>query len=198
MKIENEMKYSSVKEALIRWVLGTDGQDGKTCKLINVIPWGEEISSVISWNDVCGKIYDSFGSRTDEENNEWDIGAILTYKNEFERFNKFITEKTNNVVDVYKGIIDKANSLYNKRFEIIVYKFIGVENSVAKYEPLYHYFDNTLTSIANKVYNGLQVSDLKNDDFVDSVHYGFYTNSRISFNSELIDTWLVLEVKKNF
>ena len=50
MKIENKIKYSRVKEALIRWVLGTGGT------VLDVIPWGKEIESVIPWKDVCDEI----------------------------------------------------------------------------------------------------------------------------------------------
>jgi hypothetical protein len=201
MKIENKMNYQYVKEALIRWVLGTDGQDGATCELIGVIPWGKELESVISWNKVCDDINDSFGGRTDEKGKLWDVGIILTNKNEFDRFNRFITLKANNVVSVYQSIIDRANSLCNTKFEIIVYRFIGVVDNVAKYEPIYHYFGNNLTSLANNVYDKLKVSDWKNDDFIDSVHYGFYNNCFTAFKSNYInfvnETHLQLEVKKN-
>lgn len=90
MKIENKIKYNCVKEALIRWVLGTDGEDGATCSLIDVIPWGKELESVISWNDVCDEIYESFGDRTDENGKLWDAATILTNADELERFMSFI------------------------------------------------------------------------------------------------------------
>ena len=199
MKIENKMNKLYVKESLIRWVLGTDEQDGATCELLNVIPWGKEIDSVISWDDVCDDINDSFGNRTDENGKIWDVGIILTNKNEFERFDKFITEKTNNVVSVYQDIVDKANTLCNVKYEIIVHRCIGVENHFAKYEPLYHYFGNNLTSLTNKVYDKLKVTNWLRDDFMDSVHYALYNNSNTVFNSgHLGENHLRLEVKKNF
>ena len=86
----------------------------------------------------------------------------------------------------------------NTKFEIIVYKSIGFENGIEKYEQIYNYFGNDLTLLANKVYSKLEFSYCENDDFIDSVNYSFCNNSRISFNSELLDTRLVLEVKKNF
>ena len=104
------MNYNCVKDALIRWVLGSDGEDGATCELLNAIPWGKEIESVISWDDVCDEINDSFGNRTDENNKWWDAAIILTNADELERFHNFITEKTNKVMTVYQGIIDRANS----------------------------------------------------------------------------------------
>lgn len=198
MKIENKMKRSCVKEAIIRWALGTDGQNGGTSELIGVIPWGEELESVISWNDVCYEIEDSFGDRTDENDKWWDAGIILTKENELERFMSFIIEKTNKVMDVYQGIIDRANRLCDTKFEITVYKFVGVENSVAKYEPIYHYFGNGLTSLTNKVFDKLKVSDWEKDDFIDSVHYDLYNNSRTTFKSNYLDAILCLDVKKNF
>ena len=197
MKIKNEMKYSCVKKALIRWVLGTDGQDGAICELTNVIPWNEEIESVIPWNDVYDEIKDSFGCRTDEKNKWWDVGIILTDNDEFKRFDKFITKKTTKVMDVYQGIIDRANSLCNTKFEIIIHKFIGNVISAAKYEQIYHYFGNSLTSLANKVYDNLKVSDWEKDNFIDSVHYGIYNNSFTVFKSNHLDAILRLEVKKN-
>jgi hypothetical protein len=198
MKIENKIKYEYVKESLIRWVLGTDGQDGATCELIDAIPWGKEIESVISWNDVCDEINESFGDRTDEKGKSWDAGIILTNAYELERFMSFIIQKTNNVMKVYQGIVDKANSLCNTKFEIIVHKFIGVENNVAQYEPIYHYFGNNLTSLTNKVYDKLKVTNWLIDDFMDSVHYGLYNNSFTVFNSgHLSENHLRLEVKKN-
>jgi hypothetical protein len=197
MKIENKIKYCCVKEALIRWVLGTDGQDGATCELIDVIPWGKELESIISWDDVCDEINESFGNRTDENNKWWDAGLILTNVDELERFMSFITEKTNKVMTVYQGIIDKANRLCDTKFEIIVHKFIGVEKNVAQYEPIYHYFGNNLTSLANKVYDKLKVSDWENDDFIDSVHYSLYNKSRTVFKSNHLDVILGLDVIKN-
>lgn len=197
MKIENKINYNYVKEALIRWVLGTDGQDGATCELLNVIPWGKELESVISWNDVCDEINDSFGWRTDENNKWWDVGIILTNTTELVRFNEFITKKTNTVMDVYQGIIDKANKLCDTKFEIIIHKFVGVENNVAQYEPIYHYFGNSLTSLVNKVYDKLKVSDWEKDNFIDAVHFGLYNNGRTVFKSNHVKDILGLEVKKN-
>jgi hypothetical protein len=199
MKIENKIKYNCVKESLIRWVLGTDGQDGATCELIDVIPWGKELESVISWNEVCDDINDSFGGRTDEKGKLWDIGIILTKADELERFMSFIIQKTNNVMKVYQGIIDKANRLCNTKYEIIVHKFGGVVDNVVKYEPIYRYFGNNLTSLTNMVYDKLKVTNWLIDDFMDSVHYGLYNNSFTVFNSgHLSENHLHLEVKKNF
>ena len=197
MKIENKMKYTCVKEALIRWVLGTDGEDGATCELIDVIPWGKEIDSVLSWDDVCDEINESFGNRTDENGKNWDVAVILTNTKELSRFNTFITEKTNKVMIVYQGIIERANRLCNTKFEIIVGKFVGLKNNVAQYEPIYHYFGNNLTSLANDVFNKLKVSDWENDDFIDSVHYGLYNNSVMAFKSNHLDNILNLKVKRN-
>lgn len=192
MKIENKMEYNRVKEALIRWVLVPGGQ------VFDVIPWSKEIESVIPWKDVCDEINESFGSRTDENNKWWDVAIILTNADELERFMSFIIEKTNKVMTVYQGIIDKANRLCNTRFEIIVHKFIGVENNVAQYEPIYRYFGNNLTSLANEVYDKLKVSDWENDDFIDSVHYGLYCNSSVVFNSKYLNEHnLRLDVKRN-
>ena len=135
MKIENKMEYSRVKEALIRWVLGTDGQDGATCELGDAIPWDEEIDSIIPWGDVIDEINDSFGIRTDENNKLWDVAIILTNANELERFMSFIIEKTNKVMTVYQGIIDKANSLYieqeNKKKQSIAKNAQTVDDMIA-------------------------------------------------------------------
>jgi hypothetical protein len=197
MKIENKMEYNRVKEALIRWVLVPGGQ------VFDVIPWSKEIESVIPWKDVCDEIDKSFGSRTDENNKWWDIGVILTNSKEYFRFDNFISLKTKNVMKVYQGIIDRANRLCNTRFEISVHKFIGVKNNVAQYEPIYRYFGNNLTSLANEVYDKLKVSDWENDDFIDSVHYGLYKNCRTVFKSNHLNgshlngNHLHLEVKKN-
>ena len=198
MKIENKMNRVRVKEALIRWVLGTDGEDGATSELIDVVPWGEEIDSVISWDDVCDEINESFGNRTDENGKKWDIGIILTNTEELLRFNAFITLKTQNVMKVYQGIVDKANSLYNTKFEIIVHRFDRVVNNEAKYVPIYRYFCNNLTSLANKVYNELKVSNLEKDDFIDAVHFGLYNNSVTALKTKYLLHSLHLEVKKNF
>jgi hypothetical protein len=197
MKIENRMKYGCIKEALIRWVLGTDGQDGEICDLLDAIPWDEEMDSVISWDDVYDEIKDSFGCRTDENNKHWDVAIILTDNNEFKRFDKFITKKTINVMDVYQGIIDKVNRLCNTKSEIVVHKFIGVENNVAQYKPLFHYCGNSLTSLANKVYDKLKVSDWEKDVFIDSVHCCLYNKSRTAFKSNNISDTLSLDVIKN-
>lgn len=159
---------------------------------------GEKIESVIPWEDVCDKINEAFGYRTDENNKWWDAGIIFTDENEFKRFDKFITEKTNKVMTVYQGIIDKANSLCNTVFKITIHKFVGVENNVAQYEPICHYSGNRLTSLANKVYDELKVSNWENDDFIDSVHYGLYRNSSVVFNSKSLNEHnLRLEVTKN-
>jgi hypothetical protein len=198
MKIENRMKYSRVKEALVRWVLGTDGHNGANCSLYDMIPWGEKIESVIPWEDVCDEINEAFGCRTDENNKWWDAGVIFTNENEFKRFDKFITEKTNKVMTVYQGIIDKANLLCNTVFKITVHKFVSVENNVAQYEPICHYSGNRLTSLVIKVYDKLQVSNWTRNDFIDSVHYGLYCNSSVVFNSKSLNEHnLRLEVTKN-
>ena len=95
--------------------------------------------------------------------------------------------------------IDKANRLCNARFEITISKFVSVKKSVAKYEPIHHYFGNNLTTLANELYDKLKVCDWKHDDFIDAVHYGFYNNIHITFSSNYLDElYLHLEVKKNF
>jgi hypothetical protein len=197
MKIENKIKYNCVKEALIRWVLGTDGQNGAPWVLCDTIPWGEEIEEVISWNDVYGDFRKAFGSRTDENGELWDVAKILTNADELERFMSFIIEKTNKVMIVYQGIIDRANKLGNDIFVITIHKFVGVENNVAKYEQICHYSGNNLTTLANEVYDKLKVSDWENDDFIDAVHFGLYNNHSTVFNSNhLNEHYLHLEVKK--
>lgn len=198
MKFENKIKYNRLKEALIRWVLGTDGQDGATCELLDVIPWDDELETLICWDDVYDEINDSFGCRTDENNKWWDARTILTNADELERFYNFITEKTNKVMTVYQGIIDKANALCNDRFEITISKFVSVKKGVAKYEPIHRYFGNNLTALANEVYDKLKVCDWANDDFIDAVHFALYNNTHITFSSKYLDElYLHLEVKKN-
>ena len=87
----------------------------------------------------------------------------------------------------------------NTKFEIIVYKSIGFENGIEKYEQIYNYFGNDLTLLANTVYYKLEVSDWENDDFIDSVNYSFCNNSFVSFKSNCIDEQnLRLQVKKIF
>lgn len=191
MKIENKIKYNRLKEALIHWVL----EGGR---VLDAIPWGKEIESVIPWEDVSDRILDSIGSRTDENNKWWDVAKILTNADELERFHNFITEKTNKVMTVYQGIIDKANSLCNNIFEITIHKFVGIENDVAQYEQICHYSGNRLTSLVIKVYDKLQVSNWTRNDFIDSVHYGLYCNSSVVFNSKSLNEHnLRLEVTKN-
>ena len=85
----------------------------------------------------------------------------------------------------------------NTKFGIVVSKFIGVEKNEAQYKPIFHYYGNNLTSLANKVYDKLKVSDWENDDFIDSVHYSLYNKSRTVFKSNHLNEILGLDVKKN-
>lgn len=105
MKFENKIKYNCVREAIIRYVLRSSN------RFIDAIPWSKELESVIPWVEVYGKINNAFGSISDENGKLWDIVSIISKTTELVRFNEFITKKTNKIMTVYQGIIDKANAL---------------------------------------------------------------------------------------
>lgn len=112
MKFENKLNKEHLREVLVNWVLGTDGQNGTTCEIENVIPWDYEMEQVIRWEDVFGDIDEAIGKRRN-----FDVYKLLIGDSTFinrQNFYAYIEETVNNIYRVYSEIIDKLNKKYEE------------------------------------------------------------------------------------
>ena len=115
MMVENNLNKLKVKQALIRWALGADDENGATGKVLDMIPWGDKIEKVVPWDDASGSIDSAIGTRYDENSKEWDIGLIMTETSTYVRFEEFISKKVDAIADTYQNFIKQANEAYASR-----------------------------------------------------------------------------------
>ena len=114
MAFTNKINKEALKDALINWALGTDGNDGATECVMNEIPWTKEMGFDY-WSDVVyEKIDIAIGSRYDDGGECWEVSKLvqdLDYHGR--RFLKFIDKKVEDIYNTYQKCLDELNE-YNK------------------------------------------------------------------------------------
>lgn len=117
MKFENKLNKDLLEEALINWVLGSDGKYDETFyEIFDTIPWDNKMEKIIPCSDICADIDKVIGKRGDF--NMYRLlksnptTKDLEYKN---KFNTFIQSKIKNIAAVYEKKITELNKILSRR-----------------------------------------------------------------------------------
>ena len=116
MTFTNKINKDALKDALINWSLGTDGNDGATEYVMDEIPWTEEMGFDY-WDDVVyEKIDNAIGSRCDDGGECWEVSKLVQDLNYHgQRFLKFIDKKVEDIYNTYQKCIDGAEKYREKK-----------------------------------------------------------------------------------
>ena len=106
--IERTIDKTELKKALLDWMVN----DASIEKLHNVIPWDDEIESLMYWGEVRDAIDDIVNTCYEDNitKKPWNILEVITDTDECIRFNNFVDEKIDKIVKVYDSFIERANS----------------------------------------------------------------------------------------
>jgi archaellum component FlaC len=128
--IENTINKTELKKALVDWIIN----DVTVDELHNVIPWSDDLETLIDWNDVRESIdneVDKCGKQL--TNKPWNIGEIITDSKECDRFNKFVDEYVDNIVKIFDSYIEQAN----KKKQLITKNTQSVDDMVINADIAY-------------------------------------------------------------
>ena len=116
MAFTNNINKKTLKNALINWVLGTDGNDGATEYVMDEIPWSDDMGFEFWQEEVLDKIEEAIGSRYDN-GKYWDVTKLVEFADSYientnyrHRFYFFIDEKVEDIYNTYQEAIDKLNA----------------------------------------------------------------------------------------
>ena len=115
MEFTNKINKETLKDALINWVLGTDGNDGATEYVMDEIPWSEEMGFDY-WDDVVyAKIDSAIGSRYEDGIECWEVSKLVQDLDYHARFLKFIDKKVEDIYNTYQKCIDGVEKYREKK-----------------------------------------------------------------------------------
>lgn len=117
MKFDNLLSQSeyrvALKNALAEWMLGFDDEGFATGKVVQCIPWGNDLNAVLPWDGVNYDFDLAIGSR-----GEWCRREIVVNNADGEdlrrRFWAEVDGKCAAICEIYSKYIDKANDIHNK------------------------------------------------------------------------------------
>jgi len=167
----NGTDRSDLQNALIKWVLGCDGENGATKNVVGCIPWSDEMQSVVPWDKYSEKFDAAIGGR-EFWNNE--IVGIITSNITKNRFMDFINQKLDDIVCVYQEAIVEANHKISKCCGVVEI-MTGVDNGLAKYKIIDRFYGDTKFDVISGIwvkYNLKVVSDWSFGNFCDAMYKG--------------------------
>ena len=167
MAFTNKINKETLKNALIRWVLGTDGNDGAIDYVMDEIYWDAKMGFDY-WQDVAQyRIRESIGSRYDGEKC-WDVSKLtnfsdfsnetMEYRN---RFCIFIDKKIVNIYSTYQKCINELN----KNLEKNSLSKMDKQYWVASYTEITNNREKSFGCVGGFIYNTMNeaVNGIKND-----------------------------------
>lgn len=209
MAFTNKINKEALKDALINWVLGTDGNDGATEYVMDEIPWSEEMGFDY-WDEVvCNKIDSAIGSRYDGGIECWEVSKLVQDLDYHGRFLKFIDKKVEDIYNTYQKCIDGIEKYREKTAnnsgiytwtvekENKMKKFIVVscEHSEKTEEPYLCATFNTRTAAEDYIENAILKSL---DEFKDEGEERLDDNGVVIYDEngviEYSCIWTILEV----
>lgn len=173
MAFTNNINKETLKNALINWVLGTDGNDGATECVMDEIPWTEDMGYNFWRNEVHDKIDEAIGSRYDN-GKHWVVAKLLNFTDSYienteyrNRFRIFIDKKVENIYNTYQEAIDKLNAdkeLYYWTLDCECYS----ERSAKNFDSKEECYEDMRQSVNKKVLWNIEYDDLASDnDMID-------------------------------
>lgn len=160
--LDDKTNSENLKKALVEWVLGTDGEDGATCRILDTIPWTDEMESVIPWGEFDKKIDEAIGSRGVWTQWVYDLVSADRTGLRME-FDNFISEKVAKIYGVYATIIDALNKKVNKKY-VVLKKFVGVDSlGVCQYVVLKEFTADTYFDAISEMWGYIKVNGISCD-----------------------------------
>ena len=167
MKFTNKINKESLKNALIHWVLGTDGNDGAIDYVMDEIYWSEEMGYDYWEDNVHDRIRDAIGSRY-YNGKSWNVSKLTDFSNFSNetmgyrhRFCIFIDKKIEDICSTYQKCIDELNEYIEKNRLLKMDK----QYWVATYTEITDNREKSFGCIGGFIYNTMNeaVNAIKND-----------------------------------
>lgn len=175
--LDNDKNYSELKKAIIKWVLGTDGENGGTIRILEQIPWSDDMNNMVPFEEYEDKFDEAIGAR-----GCWDVcklvGTDLESNGYRKMFFNVITEKAAKIYGVYADAINTLNMKYEElnRKCCVIKNFVGVDGlGFCKYEITKRFYASTYCEAIHKVWdyilaNGLNTGGWTFGGFVDAMY----------------------------
>lgn len=161
--LDDKNNTAKLKKALLEWVLGTDGEDGATCHILDAIPWTNEMESVIPWSEFDEKIDEAIGGRGVWAQMVYDLVRPVS-SSEILRanFDAFISEKVAKIYGVYATMIDALNKKSGKK--CVLKKMVGVDGlGFCQYEVVCEFSADTHFDAISKMWGYLKANGIHCD-----------------------------------
>ena len=182
MKFTNELdnlnNFVELKKTLVKWVLGSDGENGATCRILDAIPWTDEMESVIPWSDFDEKIDFAIGGRGDWAQKVYDLVNPLETGLRA-NFNNFISEKATKIYGVYATMIDALNKKLVKK--CVLRKLVGIDSrGICQYKIVREFGADTYLDSINKMWDYCKINGIHCDwDFNKLVDALYVSNTSV-------------------
>ena len=169
MAFTNNINKKTLKNALINWVLGTDGNDGATECVMNEIPWSDDMGHDFWQDEVHDKIDEAIGSRYDN-GKYWVVTKLINITDlsienieYLNRFNIFIENKVEDIYNTYQEAIDKLNAkkeLYYWTLDCDCYS----ERSENNFKTHRECYEDMRQAVNKKVLWNIEYDDFAHDE----------------------------------
>lgn len=174
-KFENKINKETLKNALINWVLGTDGNDGATECIMDEIPWTEDMGYKFWREKVYDKIDEAIGSRCDN-GKDWVVAKLVEYADSYientnyrRRFYFFIDKKVNDIYNTYQKCIDELNEYLEKKADKKIYRWkmvndCGFKESEKTFNTHEECYEDMRKAVNDKVLWNIEYTDFADED----------------------------------
>ena len=173
MAFTNNINKETLKNALINWVLGTDGNDGATEYVMDEISWSDDMGYDFWRDEVHDKIDEAIGSRYDN-GKIWVVTKLIDFTDSSadtieyrHRFHIFIDKKVEDIYNTYQEAIDKLNAkkeLYYWTLDCDCYS----ERSEKNFESKEDCYEDMRRAVNKKVLWNIEYTDFDSDsDMID-------------------------------
>ena len=169
MAFTNNINKKTLKNALINWVLGTDGNNGATESVMDEIPWSEDMGYDFWRNEVHDKIDEAIGSRYDN-GKIWDVTKLVEYADSYientdyrHRFYFFIDKKVEDIYNTYQEAIDKLNGEKDLYYWTLDCGY-NSERSEKNFDSKEDCYEDMRRAASKKVLWNIEYADFDSDD----------------------------------
>ena len=169
MAFTNNINKETLKNALINWVLGTDGNDGATECVMDEIHWSEDMGYNFWQDEVHEKIDEAIGSRYDN-GKIWVVAKLMDFTDSSaetieyrNRFSIFIEKKVEDIYNTYQEAIDKLNAKKELYYWILDCDCYS-EQSKNNFESKKECYEDMRQAVNRKVLWNIEYTDFDSDD----------------------------------
>lgn len=200
MAFTNKINKEALKDALINWALGTDGNDGATEYVMDEIPWNEEMGFDY-WNDVVyAKIDSAIGSTYDDGGERWEVSKLVQDLDYHGRFLKFIDKKVEDIYNTYQKCIDGMEKYREKKDakkEHYWWRMEGIAVAVESkkfFDTHEECYEDMWNAVNEKVLWNIEFDDFKFDEDTITIKITANRNKIVCESHSGTYTWTVKKV----